>query len=74
VVVEVNAPLRVLGAYLDGLEESRWALRIRDLQLGRNPERVPSVTARFIVETAVAVQGLGPTSAAPTAAEGDDVP
>jgi hypothetical protein len=59
VAVEVNAPLRTLGTYLDELERSRWALRIRDLQLTRNPENVPPVSARFVVDTAVRVNGFG---------------
>lgn len=73
VAVELNAPLRVLGAYLDDLEQSRWALRIRDLQLARNTEQVPPVSARFVVDTAVAVQGFGRAgSAVPAAADADD--
>lgn len=59
VAVEINAPLRVLGTYLDDLESSRWALRIRDLQLARNPAGAPPVSARFVVDTAVAVNGFG---------------
>ncbi len=59
VAVEINAPLRVLGTYLDDLESSRWALRIRDLQLARNPGGAPPVSARFVVDTAVAVNGFG---------------
>jgi hypothetical protein len=63
VLVEVSAPLKLLGPYLDQLEQSPWAIRIRDLQLTRNPERVPSVSARFVAETAVYVRGLGPAVA-----------
>jgi hypothetical protein len=58
VLVEVSAPLRLLGPYLDQLEQSRWGIHIRDLQLTRNPERVPSVSARFVAETAMHVRGL----------------
>jgi hypothetical protein len=76
VAVEVNAPLRILGTYLDELERSRWALRIRDLQLTRNPEPVPPVSAKFVVETAVRVNGFGSVGAAPgggrASAGGDD--
>jgi hypothetical protein len=64
VAVELNAPLRVLGTYLDELEASRWALRIRDLQLARNPAGTPPVSARFVVDTAVKVNGFGQTGAA----------
>lgn len=65
VAVEVNATLRILGTYLDELERSRWALRIRDLQLARNPEHVPPVSAKFVVDTAVRVNGFGSVGAAP---------
>lgn len=64
VAVEVNAPLRVLGTYLDELEVSGWALRIRDLQLARNMEGTPPVSARFVVDTTVKVDGFGTASAA----------
>jgi hypothetical protein len=75
VAVELNAPLRVLGIYLDGLESSRWALRIRDLQLARNPAGSPPVSARFTVDTAVKVSGFGRAgSAVAPAAEDDGVP
>jgi hypothetical protein len=63
VLVEVSAPLKLLGPYLDQLEQSRWAIRIRDLQLTRNPERVPSVSARFVAETDVHIRGLEPADA-----------
>jgi hypothetical protein len=73
VAVEINAPLRVLGTYLDDLESSRWALRIRDLQLARNPAGAPPVSARFVVDTAVAVNGFGRTgSSAAAATDADD--
>jgi hypothetical protein len=57
--VEVNAPLRILGTYLDELERSRWALKIRDFQLARNQERTPPVSAKFVVDTAVKINGFG---------------
>lgn len=77
VSVELNAPLRVLGDYLDTLEQSRWGLRIRDLQLARNPDRTPPVSARFVVDTAVKVNGFGTAaigSAIPSRGEDDGVP
>ncbi|MFZ5876410.1 MAG: hypothetical protein ACOYXU_08380 [Nitrospirota bacterium] len=80
VAVEVNAPLRTLGVYLDELERSQWALRIRDLQLARNPENVPPVSARFVVDTAVKVNGFGSVAhspgmvGAPPSDAGDGVP
>ncbi|MFZ5861696.1 MAG: hypothetical protein ACOYXR_02420 [Nitrospirota bacterium] len=60
VFVELSAPLKLLGPYLDELERSRWAIRIRDLQLTRNSEQGPSVSARFVAETPVRVRGLEP--------------
>lgn len=62
VAVEVSAPLKLLGPYLDELERSRWAIRIRDLQLTRNSEPGPSVSARFVAETAVPIRGLAPAT------------
>jgi hypothetical protein len=59
------------------LEQSRWGLRIRDLQLARNPDRNPPVAARFVVDTTVKVNGFGATgvgSAASFAGEDDGVP
>lgn len=73
VAVEINAPLRILGSYLDELEQSRWGLRIRDLQLARNPDRIPPVSARFVVDTGVKVNGFGATGATPPE-EDDGVP
>jgi hypothetical protein len=74
VAVEVNASLRVLGAYLDELEQSRWAIRIRDLQLARNPERMPPVSARFVLDTPVSVNGFGRAGAVTPASADDGVP
>jgi cell division protein FtsB len=71
VAVEINAPLRLLGDYLDDLEQSRWALRIRDLQLARNPNGGPPVSARFVVDTVATVNGFGGVGSA-VAAEADD--
>ena len=69
VAIEVNAPLRILGTYLDELETSAWALRIRDLQLARNTEGAPPVSARFVVDTAVKVEGFGTPGTAPPEAD-----
>jgi hypothetical protein len=69
VAVEVNAPLRILGTYLDELETSGWALRIRDLQLARNAEGSPPVSARFVVDTTVKVDGFGTVGASPQGAD-----
>jgi hypothetical protein len=79
VAVEVNAPLRILGPYLDELERSRWALKIRDLQLARSPEHTPPVSAKFVVDTAVKVNGFEIAGAAfggpaGPSAEDDGVP
>ncbi len=74
VAVEINAPLRILGAYLDQLETSRWALRIRDLQLARNPGGAPPVSARFVVDTNVQVNGFGRVGSAMAADADDGIP
>lgn len=58
VAIEVNAPLRVLGAYLDELESSPWALTITDIHLMRNPNMGPSVAARLTIQTSQVVSGL----------------
>lgn len=58
VAVELNAPLRILGPYLDALERSRWALKITDLHLMRNPNAQPSISARFTVSTSETISGL----------------
>ncbi len=56
--VELNAPFRVLGAYLNALEESRWRLTIDNVHFGRDSERVTLVSARFTVVSPTALLGL----------------
>lgn len=72
VAIEINAPLRVLGTYLDELERSRWALRVRDLQLARNQDRVPPVSAKFVVDTGITINGFGPAGPTALPTEPDD--
>lgn len=56
--VELNAPFRVLGAYLNALEQSRWRLTINNIRLGRDSEHATLVSARFTAASPTVLLGL----------------
>ena len=56
--VELNAPFRVLGAYLNALERSRWRLTVDNVHLGRDSEHATLVSARFTVAGPTGLLGL----------------
>jgi hypothetical protein len=59
--VELNAPFRVLGAYLNVLEQSPWSLTIANLHLGQSSEHATLVSARFTVTSPTVLLGLAIT-------------
>ncbi len=63
-MVELNAPFRVIGSYLEELERSRWRLAIDDVHLARNQDRAASVTARFTVAAPMVLSGLATAGSA----------
>jgi hypothetical protein len=63
-MVELNAPFRVIGSYLEELERSRWRLAIDDVHLARNQDRAASVTARFTVAAPMVLSGLATVGSA----------
>ena len=56
--VELNAPFRVLGAFLHALEQSPWSLTIANLHLGRSSEHATLVSARFTATSPTVLLGL----------------
>jgi len=56
--VELNAPFRVLGAYLNALDQSPWSLTIANLHLGQSSEHATLVSARFTATSPTVLLGL----------------
>jgi len=55
--VELKAPFRILGSYLEALEQSGWAWTVKDFHVQSDPERVSFVSARFRLSTPLVSNG-----------------